>query len=257
MYEEMLHVGYAVNHLGVRHQLSRRQHLLVVEDDPAVLSLFVAYLEKDGYQVTGATTAASAEALVKKQEFDLILLDLGLPDEDGLVVARRIRASSAVPLVFVTQRTGEADKIAGLELGADDYITKPFNPRELSARIRNILARTDRGSLRPGVKDVVHFGGWALDLGRYTLTDGGGNPIPLTRAEFDVLKSLLLASGRAVTRDALLDAIRAKNPEGSDRIIDVLVSRLRRKLEAREVAPKVIVTVLGVGYRIGVPVHRT
>ena len=236
--------------------MSRRRRLLVVEDDPAILSLFVAYLEKDGYQVAGATTAASAEALVKKQEFDLILLDLGLPDEDGLVVARRIRASSTIPLVFVTQRTGDADKIAGLELGADDYVTKPFNPRELSARVRNILARADKSSSQQGLKDVVRFGEWTLDLGRYTLTDGGGNAVLLTRAEFDVLKALLLASGRAVTREMLLDAIRPKNPEGSDRAIDVLVSRLRRKLESGEGASTVIVTVLGVGYRIGVPVHR-
>jgi len=236
--------------------MSRRPRLLVVEDDPAILSLFVAFLEKDGYQVAGAATAASAETLVKKQEFDLILLDLGLPDEDGLVVARRIRASSTIPLVFVTHRADDADKIAGLELGADDYVTKPFNPRELSARVRNILARADRSCSRQGVGDVVHFGDWVLDLCRYTLTDGGGNAVPLTRAEFDVLKSLLLASGRAVTREMLLDAIRPKNPEGSDRAIDVLVSRLRRKLESGEGAPTVIVTVMGVGYRIGVPVHR-
>lgn len=236
--------------------MSRRPRLLVVEDDPAILSLFVAYLEKDGYLVAGAATAASAEAMVKKQEFDLILLDLGLPDEDGLVVARRIRASSTIPLVFVTQRAGDADKIAGLELGADDYVTKPFNPRELSARVRNILARADRSGSRRGPEDVVRFGEWGLDLGRYTLKDGAGDTVPLTRAEFDVLKALLLASGRAVTREMLLDAIRPKNPEGSDRAIDVLVSRLRRKLESGEGPPAVIVTVLGVGYRIGVPVHR-
>ena len=230
--------------------------MLVVEDDPAILSLFVAYLEKDGYQVTGAATAASAEDMVKKQEFDLILLDLGLPDEDGLVVARRIRASSTTPLVFVTQRASDADKIAGLELGADDYVTKPFNPRELSARVRNILSRADRSGSRQGPEDVVRFGEWVFDLGRYTLRDGGGNTVPLTRAEFDVLKALLLASGRAVTREMLLDAIRPKNPEGSDRAIDVLVSRLRRKLESGDGRPTVIVTVLGVGYRIGVPVYR-
>jgi len=236
--------------------MSRRPRLLVVEDDPAILALFVAYLEKDGYQVAGAATAASAEAMVKKQEFDLILLDLGLPDEDGLVVARRLRASSTTPLVFVTQRASDADKIAGLELGADDYVTKPFNPRELSARVRNILARADRSGSRQGPEDLVRFGEWVLDLGRYTLRDGGGSTVPLTRAEFDVLKALLLASGRAVTREMLLDAIRPKNPEGSDRAIDVLVSRLRRKLESGDGRATVIVTVLGVGYRIGVPVHR-
>jgi two-component system torCAD operon response regulator TorR len=236
--------------------MSRRPRLLVVEDDPAILSLFVAYLEKDGYQVVGAATAASAEALVKKQEFDLILLDLGLPDEDGLVVARRIRASSTIPLVFVTQRAADADKIAGLELGADDYVTKPFNPRELSARVRNILARADRSRSRQGPENVVRFGEWVLDLDRYALTDSGGKPVPLTRAEFDILKSLLLASGRAVSREMLLDAIRPKNSEGSDRAIDVLVSRLRRKLESGAGPPTVIVTILGVGYRIGVPVHR-
>jgi two-component system, OmpR family, torCAD operon response regulator TorR len=236
--------------------MSRRPRLLVVEDDPAILSLFVAYLEKDGYQVAGAATAASAGALVKKQEFDLILLDLGLPDEDGLVVARRIRASSTIPLVFVTQRAADADKITGLELGADDYVTKPFNPRELSARVRNILARADRSGSRQGPEDIVRFGEWVLDLGRYTLTGGGGKPVPLTRAEFDILKTLLLASGRAVSREMLLDAIRPKSSEGSDRAIDVLVSRLRRKLESGAGPPTVIVTILGVGYRIGVPVHR-
>src|SRR5262249_38372368 len=163
--------------------MSRRPRLLVVEDDPAILSLFVAYLEKDGYQVAGATTAASAEALVKKQEFDLILLDLGLPDEDGLVVARRIRASSTIPLVFVTQRTGDADKIAGLELGADDYVTKPFNPRELSARVRNILARADKNRSRQALGDVVRFGERALDLGRCTLLGSGRNPVALKHAQ--------------------------------------------------------------------------
>ena len=137
-----------------------------------------------------------------------------------------------IPLVFVTQRAADADKIAGLEMGADDYVTKPFNPRELSARVRNILARADRSRSRQVPEDVVSFAAWVLDLGRYTLTDGAGNAVPLTRAEFDVLKALLLAGGRAVTREMLLDAIRQKNPEGSDRAIDVLVSRLRRATTA-------------------------
>jgi two-component system torCAD operon response regulator TorR len=173
-----------------------------------------------------------------------------------VVVARRIRASSTIPLVFVTQRAADADKIAGLEMGADDYVTKPFNPRELSARVRNILARTDRSRSRQGQDDVVRFGKWVLDLGRYTLMDPASNAVTLTRAEFDVLKALLLAGGRAVTRQMLLDAIGQKNPESSDRAIDVLVSRLRRKLETGEGSPALIITVLGVGYRIGVPVHR-
>src|SRR5262245_35727409 len=122
--------------------MSRLLRLLVVEDEPSVQALLIAYLEKDGYQASGASTANEAQTLLSTPAFDMVLLDLGLPDEDGLVVARRLRARSNIPIVFITQRIGEPDKISALELGGDDYILKPFNPRELSARIRNILART-------------------------------------------------------------------------------------------------------------------
>lgn len=231
--------------------MSKQARLLVVEDDAAVRALLVAYLEKDDYRVDGAPTAADAEKLLQSCDYAMVLLDLGLPDEDGLVVARRLRARSTVPIVFVTERSADADKIAALELGGDDYLTKPFNPRELSARVRNILSRA--GGQLPSARseEAISIGGWRLDLGKRVLEDGGGKTLTLTRAEYDILRSLVMAKGRVLSREALLDAISStRSDDVSDRTIDVLISRLRRKMESDPKSPQVILTVPGVGYRL-------
>lgn len=230
--------------------------LLVVEDDPAVRALLVAYLEKDNYRVDGVSTALEAEKCLQGYEYAMVLLDLGLPDEDGLVLARKLRTKSAVPIVFVTERSADAEKIAALEMGGDDYITKPFNPRELSARIRNILSRAGGHEGSATTVDRFAFHDWWLDVGKRTVEDSEGKALSITRAEFDVLRSLLFANGRILSRDALLDAVGSKNDDVSDRTIDVLVSRLRKKIEPDLKSPTIIVTVPGVGYRLGVPISQ-
>jgi two-component system torCAD operon response regulator TorR len=231
--------------------MSTQIRLLVVEDDPALRALLIAYLEKDNYRVEGASTAAEAEKLLGSRHYAMILLDLGLPDEDGLVVARRLRTKSTVPIIFVTQRSGDADRIIGLEMGADDYIVKPFNPRELSARVRNILNRTSPMARDAQTEAPIAIGSWRLDLGKRLLRDGEGKQLAITRAEFDILRSLSAVKGRVQSRDALLDAIGSSSSDDvSDRTIDVLISRLRKKIEADPRSPRIILTVPGVGYRL-------
>ena len=230
--------------------MPRHLRLLVVEDDPAVSALLVAYLEKDHYQVDSALSAAEAEKFLRDREYAMVLLDLGLPDEDGLVLARKLRTRSAVPIVFVTERSTDDDKIAALEMGGDDYITKPFNPRELSARIRNILNRAQTSSSSSPAQDRIAIGTWWLNVGRRTLDNSDGESLTITRAEFDVLRALAHANGRVLSRNALLDAISSRSEDASNRTIDVLVSRLRRKIEPAPDKPCVIVTVPGIGYRL-------
>ena len=230
--------------------MSKLPHLLVVEDDPAVQSLTTAFLETEGFQVTAVESAAETHASLQTATYDLILLDLGLPDEDGLVVARQIRSKSEVPIIFVTNRSDDADKIAALEMGGDDYVTKPFNPKELSARIKSVLRRT--GSLGRNSPDAImmKFGNWQLDLEGRQLLDRGNIETQLTRAEFDLVSALVSASGRVLSRDQLLDAI-SQGEEVTDRTVDVLVSRIRKKIEQDRSNPQIIVTVPGIGYRLG------
>ncbi len=227
--------------------------LLVVEDDPAVRALLVAYLEKDGYHVASASTVFEAEQRTGTRSYAMVIVDLGLPDEDGLVFARRLRTKSNVPIVFVTERSTDSDKIAALEMGGDDYVTKPFNPRELSARIHNILIRSGRGAERSSTEARIAIGEWWLDVGKRTFEDQAGNPQALTRAEFDLLSALVNAKGRVLCRNYLLDAISSKSDDACDRTIDVLVSRLRRKIEPSSRRPRIILTVPGIGYRIDHP----
>ena len=213
--------------------MSMQIRLLVVEDDPALRALLIAYLEKDNYRVDGASTAAEAELLLQSRQYAMILLDLGLPDEDGLVVARRLRTKSTVPIMFVTQRAADTDKITALEMGGDDYIVKPFNPRELSARVHNILKRTASLVQSARTENPIPLGSWRLNVGKRLLEDSDGKTLAITRAEFDILRSLSAAKGRVLSRDTLLDAIGSnRHDDVSDRTIDVLISRLRKKIES-------------------------
>ena len=225
--------------------------LIVVEDDPALASVMAAYLETAGFQVTTVGSGREFERAMETGRADLVLLDLDLPDEDGLVLARRLRQRSALPIIMVTGRDAAMDRIVGLELGADDYVTKPFQPRELVARARNLLARSgrlERGAAMP----PVQLDGLSVDLEGRVVTSREGAEIRLTRREFDILEALIRAAGRTLSRDSLIDAVTHDEEPDSNRAIDVLISRLRRKLERHPGHPALIATVQGLGYRLTV-----
>lgn len=232
--------------------------ILVVEDDSALLEVVAAYLEESGYRVLKARSAREFHQVVGRQTVDLVLLDLELPDEDGLVVGRQIQSRSQTPFMIVSARDGREDRIAGLELGADDYVTKPFDPRELLLRIRNILERRGKSVQRtqpwktPEEAEKRRLGRWHLHLGHRTLIHDDGHNAGLTRAEFDLLASLALSKGRIKSRDALIDAVSYGSEPPSDRAIDVLVSRIRKKIESDPKKPTLVLTVPGHGYRLAV-----
>jgi len=228
--------------------------ILVVEDDPAQRMLLEGYLETAGYRVLTAADAESFRSAWNHSAVDLVLLDLNLPDADGLELAQRLRRLSEVPLIMVTCRDQDADRIAGLDLGADDYVTKPYHPRELTARIHNVLRRSARGGgpRREGAAaDEVHwFAGHSLDVRRRRLLSPEQLEIPLTRGEFDLLAALARARGRVLSRDQLIDVVSTRDEPPMSRTIDVLVSRLRRKLEDGLNARRLLETVPGYGYRL-------
>ena len=229
-----------------------KQHLLIVEDDEFVLSLLGAYLEHDGFRVSLVASGREMLAILGKEPVHLILLDLGLPDEDGLALTRQVRARSSVPIIVLTGRQAGEDRLAALELGADDYLTKPCDPREIALRIHNMLGRTaNTGTTGTAAerRDVMNFEGWSLDLAGHSVTAPNGNDVPLTGAEFNLLAALARAPNRVLTRDFLLDAISQNNEAPTDRTIDVVVSRLRKKIERDPRKPNIIVTVRGCGYK--------
>jgi len=227
------------------------KHLLIVEDDELVQSLLAAYMQNEGFKVSLAASGKEMLACIDSESIDLVLLDLGLPDEDGLVLARQVRARSSLPIIVVTSRKDQKDRLAALEIGADDYLTKPFDPEELVLRVRNMLGRTegaDEEALRQKT-EVFKFQGWALDTGGHTLTGPGGEEVSLTRAEFNLLAALARAPNRVLSRDYLLDAISQDADAPTDRLIDVLVSRVRKKIEPNPKKPEIITTVVGCGYK--------
>ncbi|HXH84346.1 MAG TPA: response regulator transcription factor [Candidatus Tectomicrobia bacterium] len=219
---------------------------LLIEDDARLASLVTEYLGRHHVQVTVAADGDRGLAALRRSPVDLVLLDVMLPGVDGFEVCRRIRAEPAmagVPIIMLTARGEDVDRIVGLELGADDYLAKPFNPRELLARIRAVLRRAEG----PGGRRRVRIGGLQLDLdAREASVDG--RRLPLTAYEFDLLAALARAAGRVLTRDQLLDALKSQSHEPFDRSIDVHVARLRGKLERDPKQPDYIRTVRGVGY---------
>ncbi len=230
-----------------------KKHLLIVEDDEMVQALLAAYLENAGFRVSLAASGKQMLALVDSDPVDMVLLDLGLPDEDGLVLARQVRARSAVPIVVLTARKDHKDRLTALEIGADDYLTKPFDPAELVLRVRNLLGRADGGGEAAALPraEVFRFAGWTLDCGAHTLAGADGAKVPLTRAEFNLLAALVRAPNRVLSRAFLLDAVSRDADAPTDRLIDVLVSRVRKKIEADPKRPRLIVTVVGSGYKFG------
>jgi two-component system OmpR family response regulator len=230
---------------------SMSSHVLVVDDDDAIRDLVTQYLTENDLRVTAVATGSDMTQVLGKEAIDLIVLDLRLPDEDGLHLARKLRESSKIPIIMVTGRLEEADRVMGLELGADDYITKPFSPRELLARIRSVLRRSQMAEPVPGRDETLRayrFAGWELNVRLRRLTSPQGTRVELTNGEFSLLSALLAAPERVLTRDQLLELSRVHSTEVYDRSIDVQILRLRRKIEADPTNPQLIKTERGAGY---------
>ena len=219
--------------------------ILVVDDEPKITQLVRDYLERAGFSVVTAHDGREALMRARTEHPDLVVLDLGLPQLDGLDVTRHLRRDVDVPIIMLTARDDETDKLVGLELGADDYVTKPFSPRELVARVRAVLRRRDR----VGVDDLLHVGALMLDVPRMRL-EVGGRPVELTATEFALLAAMARQPGRVFTRAQLLDAIHGIAFESYERAIDAHVKNVRRKIEPVPHDPRYLLTVYGVGYRL-------
>jgi two-component system OmpR family response regulator len=233
--------------------------LLVVDDDRDLRGLVADFLRKHGYVVETCADGAALRTALSRGHYDLIVLDIMMPGEDGLALCRELRMHSAVPIVFLSALNDPMDSIVGLELGADDYITKPFTPRELLARIRAILRRAS--SLAPVHRGIanehIRFSGWQLESARRELRDPAGTLVSLTAGEFDLLLALARNAGRVLTRDELLDLTRGRAAGPFDRSVDVQLSRLRRKVEVNPAEPELIKTVRGGGYLFTARVQRS
>ena len=221
--------------------------LLVVDDDPEIRELVDAYLTQQGFDVATVADGVAMDAYLAENAVDLIVLDLMLPGEHGLSLARRLRADGRTPIVIVSAQGEDVDRIVGLEVGADDYLAKPFNPRELLARIRAVLRRASTASDDPGDERVVSFGEFLLDLHAHELRRGE-QTVPLTSGEFDLLAILVTHPNKVLDRDRILDLLTGAERSPFDRSIDVRVTRLRSKIEADPQNPGFIKTIWGKGY---------
>ena len=237
--------------------MAHSPHILIVDDDRELRQLLTAFLSRHGFRVDAAADGRAMAKLLEAGRFDLIVLDLMLPGEDGLALCRRLRVESTLPVIMLTALADETDRIVGLEMGADDYVVKPFNPRELLARIKAVLRRTATvpGSPRKDGMTLV-FEGWRLDLARRELHSPEGVLMPLTGGEFDLLTAFVEHPQRVLSRDHLLDLTRGRTAGAYDRSIDVQLSRLRRKIESDPNDPTLIKTVRGGGYLFAPPVLR-
>jgi len=232
-------------------------HVLAVDDDPTIRELMADYLGQNGFRITAVADGRAMRAVLAEEVVDLIVLDLRLQTEDGMALARRLRDESMIPIIMLTGRSEEADRVMGLELGADDYLTKPFSPRELLARIRTVLRRR-HAEVRQGRPEGIRayrFDGCELNLNTRRLTSRDGRPIALSNGEFSILVVLLGAPDRILTRDQLLDLSRLHNDEVYNRSVDAQIMRLRRKIEPDPAAPRYIRTERGAGYVFSVPVE--
>jgi two-component system alkaline phosphatase synthesis response regulator PhoP len=219
--------------------------ILVVDDEAKIVQLARDYLEHAGYQVVAARDGKSALEVFQTRKPDLIVLDLGLPHMDGLDVTRVIRKGSNVPIIMLTARSEESDKLVGLEIGADDYITKPFSPKELVARVRTVLRRVENASAET---EIIRQGGLVLDLQKMTVTMDG-QLVELTPTEFQILSAMAHQPGRVFTRAQLLDTVHGIAFESYERAIDTHIKNIRRKIEPDSRSPRYILMVYGVGYK--------
>ncbi len=219
--------------------------ILVVDDEPKIVRLARDYLEHAGFAVLAAYDGKSALAVNRSSKPDLIVLDLGLPDLDGLDVTRTLRKDSNVPIIMLTARGEETDKLVGLELGADDYVTKPFSPKELVARVRTVLRRSENATAGP---EIIRSSDLTLDVPKMQVT-AAGRQVELTPTEFQLLATLAREPGRIFTRAQLLDAVRGMAFESYERAIDAHVKNIRHKIEPDPRDPRYILTVYGIGYK--------
>ena len=226
-------------------------HVLALDDDPSVRQLVHDYLVENELRCTVVATGAEFDQVMAREAIDMVVLDVRLQGEDGLQIARRLRESSTIPILMLTGRAEEADRVMGLELGADDYLTKPFSPRELLARIRALLRRARaQATVADAIAKVraYRFGGWELNIGLRRLKSAQGKVVELTNGEFSLLAAFVSAPQRVLSRDQLLDLSRLHNAEVYDRSIDVQILRLRRKIEVDPAQPQFIKTERGAGY---------
>jgi len=219
--------------------------VLVVEDEPQIAQIVRDYLQHAGFGVVTTGDGAEALLLVHQRQPDLVVLDLGLPRIDGLDVAKRLRDDTDIPIIMLTARVEESDRLAGLEVGADDYVTKPFSPRELVARVRAVLRRVEPGTVH---SDVFRRADLIIDASKMTVTRNG-SAIELTPTEFQLVAALARRPGRVFTRAQLLDAVRGTEVESFERAIDAHIKNIRRKLEIDSRSPRYLLTVYGIGYK--------
>lgn len=223
--------------------------ILLVEDDSEISALVSTFLRNNGLQVTTTDRAGTIDGILLRDRIDLLLLDLSLPDEDGLDVCKRLRARSNLPIIMLTARSKDIDRIVGLEIGADDYLSKPFNPRELLARIHAVLRRGGIVSRTPRAVSELLFDGWCLDLNTRHLLNNSGSRVVLTGAEFDLLRVFCENTRTPLSRDDLLDLTQGRKANMYERSVDLLVSRLRQKIELDPKEPVYIQTIRSAGYQ--------
>ncbi|GGE85177.1 response regulator [Sphingomonas prati] len=239
--------------------MSDEPHILLVDDARDIRDPLAAYLGREGMRVTKAESAAAARAVLAVHAIDLVLLDVMMPGEDGLSLAGFLRATTQIPVILLTARAEEVDRILGLEIGADDYVTKPFSPRELLARIKAVLRRTAGGgtaTVHAPDADGFAFGPWVLRTGDRELVDEAGVAAPLSTGEYNLLHAFVTHPRRVLTRDQLLDLSQGRELAAFERSIDNHISRLRRKLELDPADPRLIKTVRGGGYMLAADVRR-
>jgi len=231
------------------HATGELPHLLVVDDDPDILEIVLRYFGKQGFRVTGVADGLEMRRVLAAGTVQLVLLDLGLPGEDGFELTRYLRDQWRGPVIIVTGRGESVDRIVGLELGADDYVTKPFDLRELLARIRSVLRRTDaRPEARDETGSLVHFADFRLDSDARRLTDARGIEVPLTTGEYELLILFLERPNQVLSRDDLISRMHGREAGPFDRAVDVQIGRLRRKIEADPAQPELIKSIRGAGY---------
>jgi DNA-binding response OmpR family regulator len=232
-------------------------HILLVDDERDIREPLAAYLTRNSIRVTKAENAGAARQVLAAHAIDLVLLDVMMPGEDGLSLAGFIRATTKIPVILVTAKSEDTDRIVGLELGADDYVTKPFNPRELLARIKAVLRRSQGdGNVRAPDADAYGFGSWVLKTGERELIGADGVAVPLSTGEYNLLLAFVTHPKRVLTRDQLLDLSQGRELAAFERSVDNHISRLRKKIEEDPSDPKLIKTVWGGGYTLASEVKR-
>jgi two-component system, OmpR family, response regulator len=231
--------------------------LLLVDDEAALREPLAEYLSRQGFAVTQAANAAEARDLLRHEAPELVLLDIMMPGEDGLSLCRHLAEAHAIPTILLTAKGEAMDRIVGLEIGADDYVVKPFEPRELVARIRSVLRRAGKGATAPDDEELFEFDGWLLDPLKRRLTDRDGVLVSISSAEFRLLMAFLEHPRQVLDRDRLLDMVQGREAHLFDRAIDNQISRLRRKIEADSRNPTMIQTVWGGGYMLAADVRRS